>query len=224
MTNEFYAVLIILISLSGTLLSFKLGANYLKAYIVMCYLAANILTVKIGNFFGLDMTPGTFLFSAIFLSTDMLAEKYGKKTALEAVYISFCAMIGFIIITQVNLMFTAVEFAQPASDALDTVFSASPRIFLASLTAYIVWQYVDVLIYERVHKKTGEKYLWLRNNISTLIGSFGSTFSFFFLAFYGTGADWIEMAIAGISIYWIIAILDTLIIYISKSIKPLDMK
>ena len=224
MSNELCALIILVTSLSGVLISYKLGANYLKTYVVLCYLTANILTTKIGSFFGLETTPGTFLFSAIFLSTDMLAERYGKKVALEAVYLSFFAMILFIVITQLNLLFTPVEFAQPVSDALNVIFAASPRIFLASLAAYVIWQFVDVHIYERLHKKTGEPFLWFRNNVSTFIGSFGSTFSFFFLAFAGTGANWIEMFIASISVYWLIALLDTGLIYASKRITPLDIK
>ncbi len=209
-------------SLLGVIGSYKLGANYLKTYIVLCYITANIIVPKIGVFFGLEMAPGVFLFSAIFLGTDMLAERYGKKVALEAVYLSFFAMIGFIILTQLSLLFTPVDFARPSAQALDLIFNGSPRIFLASLCAYIIWQYIDVLIYERLHTKTGEGFLWLRNNVSTLISSLGSTSCFFFLAFAGTGAHWMELALSGVSVYWVVALLDTALIYLSKRIKPLD--
>lgn len=224
LSNEIYALIILCVSFFGVVLSYKLGATYVKVYVVLCYITANILTPKIGNFYGFDTTPGTFLFSAIFLSTDMLAERYGRKTALDAVHLSFFAMIAFIIITQLNLLFQPVGFAQPVSDALDVIFSASPRIFMASLVAYVIWQYVDVHIYDKIHRMSGEKLLWLRNNVSTLIGSLGSTFTFFFLAFYGTEAKWMEMFMASISVYWILALLDTAIIYVSKRITPLDVK
>ncbi len=224
MDNEIIAACLLLGSLLGALLSYYMGERYLQTYVVLCYITANIITAKVGTFFGVDVTPGTFLFSAIFLSTDMLAERYGKKSALQAVYLSFFATVMFILMTQAILLYEPAIFANETSDALNLIFASSPRIFIASLLAYICWQYVDVYIYDYLHKRSGENLLWLRNNVSTFISSLGSTFFFFFLAFYNTPAPWLEMFAAAASIYWLVAILDTAFIYLSKVIKPLDIR
>ena len=58
-----------------------------------------------------------------------------------------------------------------------------------SVIAFLVGQLVDVLIFQRIKKMTGEKFLWLRATGSTLISQFIDSFVVLFIAFYW-GADW----------------------------------
>ncbi len=97
-------------------------------------------------------------------------------------------------------------------------------MMIASPIAYLIWQLWDVWVYDKIRQKTGGKMLWLRNNASTFTTQVGSTFTFFFFAFYGVNDAWVEIATVTIIFYWIIASLDTTFIYLSKRITPLDIK
>ena len=45
------------------------------------------------------------------------------------------------------------------------------RFFIASMIAYLVSQYFDVWIYSRIKRLTKNRFLWLRNNLSTILSS-----------------------------------------------------
>ncbi len=58
------------------------------------------------DLFGLPATLGNIMYGSIFLATDLINEKYGRKQAQKAVYIGFMIMVSFTAITQVSLAFT----------------------------------------------------------------------------------------------------------------------
>ncbi len=220
MSNEIAFLLLTLLGMSGALISYKLGKIWLSSYIALCLVLANITGPKVVDIFGYAITAGTPLFAALIFGTDLLAERYGKKTAQRAVFIGFFGMLFFIILSQIVLQLTALPFAAQSGDAIDTIYQSSLRMMIASPVAYLIWQSFDVWLYHKIHQYTGEKMLWLRNNVSTFTTQAGSTFTFFFLAFYGVNDTWIEISIVTIAFYWCIAIFDTLFIYASKHITP----
>lgn len=155
--------------------------------------------------------------------TDLLAERYGVKVARHAVYVSFAAVAAFMIFGYLVTLFESAPFAADMGNYLDKILSGSFRIAAASLTAYIIWQLIDIKIYDFIHQKTGEKHLWLRNNGSTFTSQVGGVFTFMFLAFYGV-APWIELSLVTIGFYWALATTDTFFVYMSKKITPRDCR
>ena len=96
MTNELIALMFIIVNFSLVVLSYKLfGRKGLYAYIAMSVIAANIQVAKTITIFGITATLGNTMFSGIFLATDLLSEKYGKKAAMTAVFIGFFYAIIF---------------------------------------------------------------------------------------------------------------------------------
>lgn len=222
--NEIAFILIILFGLFAALTAYKLGRTWLCSFVALSLVLANLIEPKIIEIFGFAITAGTPLFAALTFATDLLAEKYGKKAAQQAILIGFMGMAIFIVLGQLVLLMTPLTFAQAEGNAIDKVFSSSLRIMIASPIAYLVWQMINIWIYDKIHQKTGEQKLWLRNNVSTFITMAGGTFTFFFLAFYGVNDAWVEISTVTIIFYWIIASLDTVFIYMSKIINPLDSK
>jgi len=53
------------------------------------------------------------------------------------------------------------------------------------MTAYLISQHHDVWAFHFWKDKTGGKYLWLRNNASTMVSQLLDTSIFIVLAFYG---------------------------------------
>ena len=104
MANELIAVLFIIVNFGLVVLSYKLfGRKGLYAYITMSVIAANIQVAKTTTIFGIVTTLGNTMFSGIFLATDLLSEKYGKKAAMTAVFIGFFTQLSFLIVTQFSL-------------------------------------------------------------------------------------------------------------------------
>ena len=222
--NEIGFALLVIVSMCTALLAYKLGKVWLSTFIALCLILANITGPKVIEVFGFAITAGTPMFAALVFGTDMLAERYGKKVAQQAVFIGFMGMAFFIALSQIVLMMTPLPFAETPGNAIDTIYSSSLRMMIASPVAYLIWQSFDVWLYDKIHQKTGEKMLWLRNNASTFTTMVGSTLTFFFLAFYGVNDAWLEIALVTIVFYWLIASVDTIFIYLSKIIKPLDIQ
>ena len=139
----------------------------------------NIFVLKQFNLFGLMLTGGNILYGSLFLITDLLSEHYGKKEAFRGIFIGFITSIFFVISLQFLLHFTpnSEDFAQ---ESLEILFNLSPRILLASLISYLISQNIDIIIFDKIKRITNNKFLWLRNNLSTFISQAIDTLFFTF--------------------------------------------
>lgn len=223
-SNEIIAIIFMFFYMLCALGAYKLGKNYLQSFLCISYVITLCITTKFFDFFGLTTSAGVITYAGIFLATDMMTEKYGKKIGFETVRIGFLTGFLFVIMTQINLHFNPLGFAQEISDAMDVVFGSSLRIMVAGSFAYLFAQHFDVWFYHRIHEWSKGRWLWLRNIGSTVISQFLDSALFFSLAFYGTMPNnvFLEVIIVGFSLKVLIALLDTPFIYISKKIKPMD--
>ena len=102
--------------------------------------------------------------------------------------------------------------------AFDTVFTLPGVLIFASMTAYLVAQLIDVNIFHMIKKITNSKYLWLRNNVSTMISQLIDTIivNTIFLGFgMGLSFDIVyKIIIANYLVKIIFAAIDTPIVYL----------
>jgi queuosine precursor transporter len=113
------------------------------------------------------------------------------------------------------------------SKAYNSVLGQGGFIIIGSLTAFMLGQLVDVFVFHKIKKATGEKRIWLRATGSTLVSQFIDSFVVLFIAFYvgsrvnASGNDFVwplSLVIAvGVVNYiykFIVAILLTPVIYL----------
>lgn len=181
---------------------------------------AEIGVVKCIDVLGLSATLGNVLFASNFLVTDILTECYGEKEAKKGIKYAIFSVILFIIIMQGMLLFTPnkLDFAQ---ESMKTIFGLIPRISIASIVMLTISNFADVKLYSWLKKKTNDKYMWLRNNLCTILCNGLENFIFTFLCFTGIYSviDMIMIATATTIIETIIALCDTPFLYLSKKIK-----
>jgi uncharacterized integral membrane protein (TIGR00697 family) len=112
------------------------------------------------------------------------------------------------------------------TDAVDPgmkiMFSMAFRITLASGAMFLLSNWVDVIIYQKLKQKTGGRFMWFRNNVSTVLCNCGENFAFTYLAFLGTEnmsfAYCTEIALTASAFEMIIAMCDTPFLYIARMI------
>jgi uncharacterized integral membrane protein (TIGR00697 family) len=146
----------------------------------------------------LSLTCGVLLWPLEFVMTDIVNEYYGPKAVRR---ISYTAVI---LISYAFLMFymamhvpaagfwygTGVQDGVPdMSKAFNSIFGQGMWIIFGSLTAFLVSQIVDVTVFHRIKKATGEKKVWLRATGSTLVSQLVDSFIVLFIAFK-LGKDW----------------------------------
>ncbi|MCK5471741.1 queuosine precursor transporter [Candidatus Gracilibacteria bacterium] len=232
MSNELIFFALLIFTLASTLLAFRLGRAYLFGLIMLEVGLMNVFVVKQFDLFGLAVTGGNILYGSIFLATDLLNEHYGKRIAKKAVWAGFGAGVFMLVASTLTTAFLPNDFDH-AQTAFQTIFSPTFRIVFASLAGYLIFQTFDVWFYDFLRKATNGKFLWLRNNLSTIISQTGD--SIFFTAagllalpvlaekgwlagFVPAEAFW-DVVFFTIAMKIIIAILDTPILYFSKRIK-----
>ncbi len=140
------------------------------------------------SYFNLEevLTYGAFSYPIAFLITDLSNRRYGKEVAKKIVYLGFLFGVFFTLFFSTNFM--------------DLI---SIRIAIASGTAFLVAQLMDVFIFDILRKK-----LWFVAPLtSSLIGSVFDTFLFFSIAFYGTGLNWFTLSVGDLSIKVLVALI-----------------
>jgi len=173
---------------------------------------------------GVIATLGNIMYGTLFLVTDTLSEKYGHKMAKKAVYIGFFSLLATVIIMQMAIAFEPIDETDVYHLAIQSIFAVMPQIAGASLLAYIVSQLFDVFMFQKIKDRfPHDKYLWLRNNGSTMLSQLIDTSIFVPLAFIGwQPADVIvDIFITTYIIKVIVAMLDTPFVYMMKRITPL---
>lgn len=225
--NELILILSLIVIFGSALLAYKLfGRAGLYCLNALATVFANIEALILVYAFGMEQTLGNVLFAVTFLITDILSECEGKKAANKAVYIGIFSSLFFLILSQSWLIYIPSS-NDTSMSAIKTIFSNTPRMLFASFTVYALSQMFDVWLYHKwwdfTSKKFGNKrrFLWLRNNGSTLISQLLNTLLFTFAAFYGTYDFVTLMSIFGSSyvIFIFTSLLDTPVLYLARRIS-----
>ena len=219
MINLFIFTIYLISTFSITVICYKkYGRVGLFVWMCVSTIICNIQTVKMIDAFGLTTSLGNISYGAIFLTTDILSEKYGEKDARRAIIFSFLTLLIFTLSMSLFLQYNPSR-VDTTNDALKVVFNYLPRITIASLINCILSQFIDA----RVYKYLKEKYdkLWISNNGSTIISQITDTVIFATIAFVGVLplVNLVQMAITTLIFKVIIALLDTPFLYFVSNIK-----
>ncbi len=225
MPNELLWFIFALTNFILFIICYKLfGKTGIFVWIAMGTILANIQVMKTVTLFGLEATLGNIMYGTIFLATDALSEKYGKKSAQKAVYLGFFTMAVSIIIMQLALLFIPNQY-DSAQPHLDAIFGFYLRVAGASLIAYLISQTLDVYLFHKIKAKLPDtKWLWVRNNVATIISQFIDTAIFVSLAFIGVMNSSIlwQIFLSTFIIKTMVAAFDTPFVYLIKKITPLN--
>lgn len=236
MSNELIFVIQTLLGLAVVLAAFRMGKTWLYALIAVNYVLANIFVTKTITLFGFEATGGNVLYGAIFLTTDLLSEYHGKDAARKGVYIGLAATLFYLVMSQFMLGYTASPNDWGPAEGMKSIFGFAPSIVLASVLAYLISQLHDVWAFAMWKEKFKGKYLGLRNNLSTAVSQLLDSLTFAFLAFSVFPRLFMDPeSILPMSVVWqivlttyvlklLVAGIDTPFIYLSKRIKPNELK
>lgn len=225
--NELLLILSMVFEFGLVLLAYRMfGKSGLYVMTAMCTIAANIEVMILVNAFGMEQTLGNILFAASFVITDVLSENEGKEAADKAVNLGIFVSIVFLIITQSWRLYTPAD-GDTVFTSICNVFSQTPRIMLSSLAVYAIVQRFDVWLYHKwwnyTNKKFGDpkRFLWLRNNASTLASQLLNILIFTFAAFWGTYdlTTLLKICASSYVIYIFTSLCDTPVVYLSRRIK-----
>ena len=139
------------------------------------------------------LTCGVLLWPLEFIMTDIVNEYYGPKAVRRISYIAIALicyaflMFYFAIQAPAETSFwTGSQKADGVPDmqaAFSSIFGQGMWIIAGSVIAFLISQMVDVWIFHKIKKVTGEKHVWLRATGSTIISQLVDSFIVLFIAF-----------------------------------------
>jgi len=224
MDNIFISTIYLLLTFALTILCFKKYGKY-GLYIWMCVLViiSNIQTIKIAEVFNLTISLGNISYGALFLTTDILSEKYGKKATDNATKFSFIIMVVFSILMYIFLQYKPSDI-DSSQNALMVVFGYIPRITFASLSAFYISQRCDAYLYKILKQKYNK--IWISNNVSTIISQTIDTLLFVFISFTGIMdlKNMFQLIITMLLFKWVIALLDTPFMILTAKINNNELE
>lgn len=189
--NEFL-LLVMYVFAVGSLMTLHhfLGKTGIYVYMALGVIVGNLQVLKAMTLTGFSqpVAMGTIVFMTTFLATDILAERYGKEAAQKAIW---CGFVGIIFTTGIMILTLGMPplppsdqnaFFNEAHYAIQTLFLPAPALFVASLTSYLVSQYVDVRLFLLIKRVTEGRLLWLRSFLSTATSSLLDNIMFSVLA------------------------------------------
>ena len=194
-----------------------MGKTGLFVWMAVASILANIQVLKLVEFFGWDITLGNVLYGTSFLATDIISENYSKELARKSVWIGFFAMISMIILMTLSCLFIPAgeDFI---SEHMNAIFTVIPRVSAASLVAYLVSQNHDVWAYHFWMKKfPATKFIFIRNNMSTMISQLIDSAIFTTIAFAGMYSFkvLVQIIVSTYILKWLVAFFDTGCVYIA---------
>lgn len=178
--------------------------TYVKCAMIFTAFVSNIFAVKSLTFWGLHETAALIMFPLCYCMQDILAELCEIKTLVRCVLITYVLQIAVYILAFVAVRLPGDPGTEVMAEAFGMVFSAVPRVILASFCAYLVGAIANGAV---MHTLPSDKMSFkLRAFLSTIVGEFLDTWVF--LAVMGIAVDYQNaLKVAGMKIMTEVAIL-----------------
>ena len=155
------------------------------------------------NLFGqsgsLNFTAGTLLWPIVFVMTDVINEFYGKRGVRFISWLAVGVIVyGFVFAYLAIGLAPASWWVGVAADqgvpdyqkAFAAVFGQGMWTIGGSLTAFLLGQLIDVSVFHRIRRATGEKMVWLRATGSTAVSQLVDSFIVLYIAFVLGPQQW----------------------------------
>jgi uncharacterized integral membrane protein (TIGR00697 family) len=212
--------------IANTILAEVIGVKLFSLEKTLHMQSAN-LTLFGESGLGFTLTVGVLIWPVVFIMTDLINEYYGVKG------VRFLSILTCIIIMFAFLVFYGAIHLAPddfwinsqkengvpnMQSAFSQVLGQGMNIIFASLTAFLIGQLADATVFKQIKKITGEKGIWMRATVSTLISQLIDTIcvSYIYL-YFSLGFSFprvTAIALTGYIYKFSVAIICTPIIYL----------
>ena len=184
MLNELIFLSYVCVVSGASLIALALGKEALIALICLQAVLVNFFVTKQITLFGLTATASDALAVGTTLALNLLQEYYHKPAARKAIWLSFYCALFYTLISLFHLAY--IPAATDASNqSFHTLLAPMPRIIIASLSVYLLVQYIDSALYAYLKNKLQTRYFIVRNYSSLAISQLLDTILFSFLGLYG---------------------------------------
>lgn len=158
----------------------------LTVLFVSSLLISNVITAKQVLFpFGITMTGAVFVFPITYILSDLFSEAYGYRWSRITCYLAF-AMNFFMVLVFSLVIKTPYPPYWGNQEAFQTVLGSTPRVLAASLLAFVVGDFVNDNVFQKMKEKHSDtEGFGSRAIVSSLVGELADSLIFLPIAFLG---------------------------------------
>lgn len=147
----------------------------------------------------LSFTAGVMLWPIVFIMTDVINEHFGVRGVrliswLAVGFIAYAFLFAYLAIELTPAAWwvsVGVERGVPDMQAaFASIFGQGLWTIGGSITAFLVGQLVDVVVFHRIRRATGERLVWLRATGSTAVSQLIDSFIVLYIAFVLGPQQW----------------------------------
>lgn len=158
-----------------------------------------------------NLAAGVILWPVVFISTDIINEYFGKRGVKAISYLTVGAIAYVFFVLYITIQLSPADFWLEVNQldeggrpfdinyAFNTVYGQGLGIIIGSLVAFLLGQLLDVFVFQRLRRITGERKIWLRATGSTLVSQLVDSYVVLFIAFYVFG-DWPFLQIVAVGL------------------------
>ena len=206
------------------------GYQWLVLFFCGAYLFCNLLLVKFLLLFDEPVTVSLFVYVLTFAFTDVLTELYGDRQAASVVWVG--GVLNGVMLGLIYIIGALPFHSSSPGDALlfQRSFNFVSVAVVASMVTYFIAQLLDIYLFSLLFEKTRGRYLWLRNNVATMLSQLVDSIVFCVVAWGlwcwacaggDRGLSWSSwLALSVREYFWkvVLALLDTPLVYILVTI------
>lgn len=154
---------------------------------------SNIIAVKLMSIAGVILPAAVILFPVAYIIGDLLTEVYGYGQARQVIWIGFLCNLIAVLAIWLGGVLPSPSFwnagvyssSSEAEMAYRAILGFTPRLLVASFSAYLIGEFLNSYILARLKVKTGGRFLWIRTIGSTIFGQAADSLVFVGIAFMG---------------------------------------
>ena len=174
----------------------------LAGFFITSWIIGDLTGGKYFLLFGEPISVGMLPFPLTFVLTDVIHEFFGPRGARIVTLLAAGMALYVYLMLQLMIGLPSAEQTFIPQPVFVGAFGMSSRLLAASLTAFLIGQFLDVKVFHWLKARTGEKHVWLRANGSTVISQLIDTFVINFAFLWGNLPVDDIMGIVGRSYLW----------------------
>lgn len=202
-------------------LFFVLGAIFITCLVISDIIGGAKLVdlARIGSY-PVTVSVGMLAFPLTFVLTDIMNEFYGAPATRFVTYVGLAMLLVIFVILLIASSLPAAHNNPYPAEWFGKIFGSSMRLIVASLTAYLVGQLLDIFTFTVLKRAARGRHIWLRATGSTVISQLVDTVVVQFINFSGilSVADIWALAVNSYVLKFGLAVAMTPVIYLGHEI------
>lgn len=140
----------------------------------------------------LSFTSGVLIWPFVFVLTDVINEFYGGRGVRFISWLAVALIVYAFAAAYISIELTPADWWQVVNQergvpdmqaAFANVFGQGLWTIAGSIVAFLIGQLIDVFVFHRIRRLTGERFIWLRATGSTAVSQLIDSFVVLYIAF-----------------------------------------